>query len=180
MSTLEVVKLKQAGETVSFTVESCGKVGVGQYPEVEFIGEGMSLVMPQKSADRQLERAGLTYASAVGKRLRFSRDENKTDASKPYWGITVLESEANNGGGVKSAQGNASQGDARPKAGTSPVSAPQPGASSAEFSDPRYEAITDYVLVNIVPRYKNRGIICDASATAAIVATLYINASRHA
>ena len=93
MMTATIVKLRSVGESITLTVQECQKAQRGQYPGVEFIGtDGSGLVaveVPEKSADKQLERLGLDRASVVGRTVTISRAENRTDATKPYWNITA-------------------------------------------------------------------------------------------
>jgi hypothetical protein len=97
MTALPITKLTKAGESLTLNVMACAKVPVGQYPEVEFSGidiesrTATAVRVPESSANRQLARLNLTYADCVGKTLRFSRDPNASQPSKPYWGISVTQ-----------------------------------------------------------------------------------------
>lgn len=95
MTAPEILSLKQAGDSVTLRVQSCGPLSIGKYPEVEIVGmDGNRLCavrIPQKSVDRQFARIDLTYPSAVGKTLTISRDPNTSDPSKPFWGISLAK-----------------------------------------------------------------------------------------
>lgn len=88
-----VVQLKQAGDSLMFAVTRCELSKTGNYPELEIEGvdgdRAVLVKMPRQSADRQLTRLNTNYAGLVGKIVTISRDPNKTDASKPYWGMTI-------------------------------------------------------------------------------------------
>lgn len=88
-----VVSLKNAGESITIGVESCKLMEIGKYPEVEFVGQdgsrSVAVRVNKQSADRQLARLGLDYASAAGKILTLSRSANPADASKPWWNINL-------------------------------------------------------------------------------------------
>jgi hypothetical protein len=94
MTATTIVSLKNAGDSITIGVESCRLMEVGRYPEVEFVGQDgnqpVAVRVPKQSCDRQMERAGVaTYADFVGRIVTISRDPNRNDASKPYWGIRV-------------------------------------------------------------------------------------------
>jgi hypothetical protein len=88
-----IIALKQAGQSVTIGVTASGPSQVGNYPELEITGldgeQEVTVRMPRQSADRQLNRLGVTDAQLVGKIVTISRDPNKMDASKPYWGLTI-------------------------------------------------------------------------------------------
>lgn len=162
-----LIKLKNAGESVTLQITACAPLAIGTYPEIEFTGTdgrgAFSIRVPKKSADRQLERAGLTYASAVGKTLKFSRDANQIDASKPFWGIVVM-------GGKPVLRDEATQ--------AAPDPEPPEDAAPSDKGAALYRKITEYVLERILPLYEEHGIAVTHEGTAAIVATMYIQANR--
>lgn len=108
MTVPAILSLKQAGDAVTMHVETCALLAFGKYPEVEFTGkDGGRLIavrVPQKSADRQLTRIALTYATAVGKTLTISRDPNQVDPSKPFWGISQFNGSVSPSSAVAAAQ----------------------------------------------------------------------------
>jgi len=85
---MAILKLQNEGDAHTATATSVTPVQ-GQYGEqVEFVfTNGDKVFLPKESADRQLDRLGLDYASAVGVALTFSRDHNPKKGAKPYWGI---------------------------------------------------------------------------------------------
>lgn len=87
---MNIVKLTAVGESHTMRVVECIAVQ-GQYGEqVKFAADnGDTLFLPKTSADRQLERAGLTYASAVGATLTFGRSANPKKGSAPFWDVSV-------------------------------------------------------------------------------------------
>lgn len=173
MTTPEVVKLTAPGSAITVAVSASGPVPVGQYPEIAFTGTAsdrrhVTVQVPKSSADRQLGRLDLTYATAVGKVLTFSRDPNTTDPRKPYWGITLADAPEFG----------------RPIPGLDDAPTPEaPHPADAENGDEErraalYPKITDYVLDKIVPRYEAKGIAVTMEGVGAIVATLYIQACK--
>lgn len=180
MSTIEQVKLSNAGDELVLVIEKAEQVPVGRYPEYAFIGTtqgagtdavDVDLRVPKASADRQLTRLNLALADTVGMTLRFSRGENKSDASKPYWNIDVV-SGAKGGTGRPATAGAAAVGQT-PARETGAAATPQP--APAEKSSAIYKRMTQYVLSDIMPLYEANNVPFDGATVAAIVATLFIN-----
>lgn len=178
----EQITLKAAGTELVLTIQSCGQVPVGTYPEIGFIGvdahgKMWDYRMPKVAADRQLGRQNLTYATVVGRVVCFSRDANTKDPSKPYHGLTLLGTDV-----------PAPANDARPDAPapSGPAPAPHPAdrvtadaaSSTTTESADLYVTLTRDTLGTIVPLYAAAGIVIDMTAVAAIVNTRYINARR--
>ena len=85
---MNIIKLQNVGESRSMDIVECIAVA-GQYGEqVKFSDGSDILFLPKTSADRQLERLGLTYATAVGETLTFSRSANPKKGSAPFWDIS--------------------------------------------------------------------------------------------
>ncbi len=164
----ELIPLKKAGDTITLAIVKCSKVPVGKFPEYEFVGTAadkrlFAVVVPQTAVSRQLARMEQTVESVVGLTLTFSRDPNPADAAKPYWGITLAS-------------------------GATPSPAPVPAQAAVANAAPAkpqengaalYSKITDHVLTKVIPKYAAVGIEVTMEGTAAIVATLYINACKH-
>lgn len=91
---MAIIKLQNEGESLTGNVTACEEVQ-GQYgAQVKFtFTTGDILFLPKESADRQLDRLGLDYDTAVGEALTFSRDHNPKKGSKPYWGISPAKAE---------------------------------------------------------------------------------------
>lgn len=166
MTAPAIVSLKKAGESVTLSVMSCAPASVGQYPEIEFTGidSSKSLVkvaVPKASADRQFGRLGLTMQEIVGKTITISRDPNQTAPSKPYWGITLSDVQ-------------------QPVPASTPAQAAVPtnGNGNGESGAALYAKTTDWALRTIIPKYAEAGIPITMEGTAAIVATLYIQANK--
>jgi hypothetical protein len=193
--TAAILKLKQAGEFAIIAIDRAEPLKFGEYPEVEFSGysdEGqlVALRVPQKSADRQLERLSLSYADCEGKTLKFSRDPNNKDASKPYWGINVVQGSGAKTGGPVSAGGQPKATSAEVNARSTAANHPAPvtrkqveqalDAEVVEFSDPLYLAITRFVLNKVSAVYEVESPnALTPEVAAAISATIYINAKRN-
>lgn len=111
---MRFIKLKSAGESCTLTVTACAPATSGQYPGILFEGDSdgtrVGVEMPPSSAQRQLDRLNLDSESVVGKTITISRDENKANPAKPYWGITL--------------------------SGAKPAAKPAPKAASAEPESP--------------------------------------------
>lgn len=180
----EPTKLTNAGDSITFTCTSAGVLTgadgtpLGKWPEVEFRGRdgGREVIVrvPQKSADRQLGRIPLTYAECAGKVLTVSRDPNASEPSKPYWGVSLVGTDVPASGGAVGGGTAASPASSQAKP-TPAVTAPAPDADTGAAL---YAKITAYVLRDIVPLYAAKGIPLTMDGTAAIVATLYISATR--
>lgn len=165
----EPIKLKNAGEKHTLTVRRVRLLPFGNDPEIEYEGtDGSKVWVPQKSSDRQLARLNLTEETVVGCTITIKRDPNSTKGRPPFWGIYLEEG------------GNGGAGAAPPGGGNGQPSTAERPASTAPLSGHKlYESITDYVLTKIAPRYQDAGIGLSPEATAAIVATLYIQASKN-
>ncbi len=87
---MPIVKLTQEGDSLTMQVKDCEPVKGNFGEQVKFTAtNGDILFLPKDSADRQLERCQLDYATAIGETLTFSRDKNKKPGAAPFWGITV-------------------------------------------------------------------------------------------
>ncbi len=182
MSYPEKVKLTVAGEAVTLQVQKCAKATVGKFPGIEFTGIDqfdkrlITIEVPQSSADRQLGRIPLTYAEAVGCTLTISRDANSTDASKPYWGISLAS------GKVTARHPNPAEGPPEDDAphpadrmDPTPLIQKHPGAGTSGPPEPDlYLLLTVATLRDIVPLYVKAGIVPQAADVAAMVATRFI------
>ena len=126
---MAILKLQNEGDTHTMTITEC-KVVAGNYGEQVLFSDGSDMVyLPKQSADRQLERIGLDYDSAVGMNLTFSRDPNPKKGAKPYWGINYAGSNPE---------------PAKPSQRVAPTSAP----SASAPIQPRREAIlAQYLLL---------------------------------
>lgn len=187
------VKLAKAGDSLTMTVERCGKVGMGKYPETEFIGysndgELVCVVMPKTSADRQLVRLDRTEASIVGNVITISRDPNTADANKPFWGVNFadaapvslaprIDKPKTNGAPTVKAPHDIPPQDAS-RFPFDADEAPQGQQDSRASGAALYGGITKWVLEKIVPLYADRGIDVTMEGTAAIVATIFIQANK--
>jgi hypothetical protein len=196
MSFPEKVTLKNAGSELILTVTACSKMPVGKYPEISFIGtdhagKEWDYRMPQLSADRQLTRANLTYASAIGQLIRFSRDPNPADQSKPYHGLTRLgeadydDPRDQSDGPVVGRSGtkDTPDYDDAPHPADRVQNTPQTGriappSDPAGFRDDLYLGITRFVLDAVCPLWARAERDLDEQALAATINTLYIQASR--
>ena len=179
------IKLTVPGSSVTFLCTACFQVPVGKYPEIEFGGmDGttpLTIRVPKVSADRQLGRIPLTYEQCVGAYLTISRDPNKNDASKPFWGIT-LNGFDEDAGDTREAAGAAGVGQPQgavtgKPAVQAPVAPPSP--AKPESRDVTYLRITDWMLREVAPRYAKAGIPLSPEAAAAITATVWIDTRKH-
>lgn len=85
-----IIKLQNAGESLTATVTKAERVQ-GQYGEqVKFTLPEGDLYVPLDSALRQLERIPVAIEECQGETLVFSRDPNNSrPGAKPYWGIRL-------------------------------------------------------------------------------------------
>lgn len=85
--------LENAGDHATFTITEVRAVSTKFGNKIVFVGtddSGAAVETPlisDATADKQLERIGLTRETAVGERLTFSRAPNP--AGKPYWNLDV-------------------------------------------------------------------------------------------
>lgn len=172
------IALKNVGEWVTIGIASAEQVPVGRFPEYSFIGvdgdeQHVDLRVPKASADKQLARLNLTLADTVGAILKFSRGENKTDASKPYWNIDVVAQ----GNGTSGGRTSAVSGNTQPAAPTPP--APAKPVEEREKGSAIYKRVTQFVLDDILPLYRKAGVTPTATDIHAMVATVYIAATKN-
>lgn len=87
MEQREKLQLEEAGDAATITVKYVNEVGTKYGPKLVFVGTDNTEtpLIPDKTADKQLERIGLTRETAVGETLTFSRAANPS--GKPYWNI---------------------------------------------------------------------------------------------
>lgn len=87
-----IVKLQQAGESVTWRVKSAEVVEGKFGPQIKFedADTGDLLYISQDTAVRQLSRIPLEVEACAGETLTFSRDPNKSGGA-PYWGIRVAD-----------------------------------------------------------------------------------------
>lgn len=85
-----IVKLQNAGESVTWTIAKAETTAGNFGPQVKFEStNGEVLYLPEDSATRQLSRIPLEVAECVGETLVISRDPNPKPGAKPYWGIKL-------------------------------------------------------------------------------------------
>lgn len=170
------IELKMVGQEAVLRVDSCKLASAGKYPEVEFTGTDANnivamIVVNQKSADRQLGRLSLTYQTAVGLSLRFSRSDSG-DPSKPFWDINF----ADPNDAPATAPPPAATGDAGPGLDRAPRTAmrdPNTAPVSPDNTD-LYVSLTRDTLTNVLPLYTEAGLSVSAEALGAMVATRFI------
>ena len=84
-----IVKLQNAGESVTWTIIAAERVPGNFGKQVKFESDAGILYLPEDSAVRQLERIGLAVEECAGETLVISRDPNPKPGAKPYWGIKL-------------------------------------------------------------------------------------------
>ena len=91
---MAIVKIKAAGESVTWRIKDAQEVSGNYGPQVKFedADSGDVMFLPADSAQRQLDRIPLTLAQCAGETLTISRDPNPKPGSAPFWGIRVAES----------------------------------------------------------------------------------------
>lgn len=194
MSTPTRIKLRNAGDAIVVHVETAQLSKTGKWPEVELFGrdakthQQVLVAIPQKSAERQLDRLGLTLNDLPGYTMGVSRGANVEAPDKPYWNLAVV------GEPDRQAPARDYLPD-QPVRGTAPIaSTPEPPpptdadappdaivppqVASGGFSDPLYLAITRWVLTEVAPLYEDQEVGPTPEALAAMVATLYIQHRR--
>jgi hypothetical protein len=175
------IKLKAEGDRHAMKVARCRKLPFGKRPELEFEGEdGSKVWMPEPSALRQLGNLSLTVDSVVGRRITIKRDPNKTDATKPYWGIYLEDGESGakvNGSGPASA-GKAGASTSGGGVATALPTQPPTQPAKPEKDSALYLRMTEFVLTDVKNLYETHGYQMPAEVAAACVQTLYIQAKR--
>lgn len=162
---MAILKLQNEGDEHTMTVTEC-KAVAGNYGEQVLFSDGNdSLYLPKASADRQLERLGLDYISAVGMNLTFSRDPNPKKGAKPYWGVSYAGTEV-----------------AQPKPSARVVPQAVPAQSVSVAVQPRRDAIlANYLLLwdavagHLAQTSQKYGYGLDAAAIQAATATVWIS-----
>lgn len=86
---MAIVKLANAGESVTWTIKAAETVAGKFGPQVKFEStEGDLLFVSAETAERQLARIPLGVAECAGETLVFARDPNKNGGA-PYWSIRL-------------------------------------------------------------------------------------------
>lgn len=93
---MAIIKLANAGDAATWKVTDCETVAGKFGSQVKFTAEnGDVLFISAETAERQLNRCGLTTETAIGETLTFSRQANtKTPGAAPYWSIEVAGPQA--------------------------------------------------------------------------------------
>jgi hypothetical protein len=93
---MAIIKLANAGDAATWKVTDCETVAGKFGSQVKFTAEnGDILFISAETAERQLNRCGLTTETAIGETLTFSRQANtKTPGAAPYWSIEVAGPQA--------------------------------------------------------------------------------------
>jgi hypothetical protein len=88
-----IVKLARAGESATWKIAGCETVAGKFGAQLKFTNStGDTMYISEETATRQLDRCGLSAATAVGETLVFSREENKkTPGAAPFWNIGVAD-----------------------------------------------------------------------------------------
>ncbi len=192
MGTPNYVKLKNAGDAIVLHCESAKVNTSGKWPTIDFMGKDAKthqqvvVAVPQKSAERQMERIGLDLAECPGMAIGISRAASD-NPEKPYWNLAVV-------GEVETPKrdpsrtmpefipGHPVQGftpePPPPDDADAPMDAAVPKPITGDFTDPLYLAITRFVLEDVAPMYASFDIGPTPEAIASMVATCYINANR--
>lgn len=161
---MAILKLQNEGDTHTMTIKEC-KVVAGNYGEQALFSDGSdSLYLPKLSADRQLERIGLDYDSAVGMNLTFSRDPNPKKGAKPYWSINYAGTEPQESKPTKRVEPTP----AAPSTAANPV-------ARREAIVAQYLMLWDTIAGHFQVVCDNRNITLDASAIQSAAATLWIS-----
>ena len=93
------INLREPGSTHTLRVQSVSINKSGKWPDYEFTDGTNTVQVPQKAADRQLERLNVKSAlELVGANLCISRTEKVGDNGKPFWDLQLV-----NGGAVNPA-----------------------------------------------------------------------------
>ena len=195
------VKLKNAGDAIVVHVESAKVNTSGKWPTIDFMGKDAKthqpvvVAVPQKSAERQMERIGLTVDACPGLTLGISRAASD-DSAKPYWNLAVVGEHE-----VKPAPRREPASEfipGHPVSGSPPEPPPlddedappdaivvpkatvvERGFSYEWAGDPLYLAITQWVLGTVAPLYNQFEVGPTPEALAAMVATVYIQHNRN-
>lgn len=183
-SDIPVLQLKQVGDGATLRVTACGQMKIGTYPEVEFTGvvesgETVAVRLPLKSADRQLDRLGLDYETAIGETLTFARSDSG-DPKKPFWDVVRADEPIDAPVRVPAKQAAAKTAPAKAAA-----SEPAPTRrEQQEAAHPKkkgaalYLELTEFTLTRVADLYKKHGINVTMEGVAACVATQFIQANR--
>lgn len=179
---MERIRLDAPGSELVLTVAGVSREEIGGGTYYKFHDGKTELLVPVKSADRQLERVGASNADmTVGKTIRFSRSAEVSKSGHPYWNLDPAIGE-----GAKKTVAAIKEG----RSFTPPqfrddlpaelrdqeeyeqefVETVQKGESPAHT----YKKITAWVLSDIAPMYEKAGIGMSPESAAACAATLFI------
>lgn len=164
----ERIQLKDPGSEFVMTVAKVNSETVENSEYWLFTNGNKELLVPKTSVASQLERLDISSATGLlGVTVKFSRSSKLNKYGKPFWNLD-LATEAERSGA------------SAPSVGAVPQSASPASADSSE--KPRLDRIyiraTKLILDEAVPLYTKAGIGCTDTAVAAMVATLFIAASK--
>lgn len=93
----EHIKLRDPGSSHTLRVQSVSVNKAGKWPDYDFTDGNVTVSVPQKAADRQFERLGISsVVELVGANLCVSRTEKTGDNGKPFWDLAIVNAaEAN-------------------------------------------------------------------------------------
>jgi hypothetical protein len=192
---MTILKLANAGDEATLDITGA-EIVTGQYGEqVQFDAGEDRLYLPLSSAERQLERLGLAngknidFGSIIGQRLVFSR----TASPKPgvnYWNINTAKPKTNGAPPVaKTNEKKPVSLSSKPQSELPEFLRDQESQDKAELDaklagvdtsvlEKRlavYEALTDWWLSTIAPKYVKSDIGCSPESGVAGVATLFMD-----
>ena len=88
---MAIVKLSEAGQSVTWRIKSAEVVAGKFGSQVKFESEGGDILfISEETAGRQLARIPLDVDTCAGETLTFSRSENPKGGA-PYWNITLAD-----------------------------------------------------------------------------------------
>lgn len=183
---MERIKLQDPGSELTLAISNVTEeeLGGGKYYKCD---DGKTeLLVPTSAADRQFERLGIVSAGGmVGKTIKFSRSDNMSKSGHPFWNLDL----------------------AKPNGAPKPAKQEPRDFTPEQFKDDlpeelreqdeyeaqtvrvireedapparTYKKITAWVLAEIAPMYVKSDIGLSPEATAAIVATLFIQSQKH-
>lgn len=144
----------------------------GQFgPQTLFEGtDGTGLYLSRDTAQRQLDRLGIT--EAAGLTLCFEKVQKGT---KTY--VNIEQVNGNGAGGPANA--GTVGGASRPSTAVTqptPTTTPAPAPQNGEKITGKYEQAVDFVLSRLVPKLKAAGVTVTHEGVSAMAATVFLNA----
>jgi hypothetical protein len=166
----ERVKLEEPGSSLVLKVNRVTKENVQNSDYYLFSNGNKELLVPVSSVSRQLANMEITDVQVlVGRVIKLARSTKMSRYGKPFWDLSFASDEEAKAAGSASA--------AVPATGNPAGAAGAHPPAQKSYTD-LYAKATDFIINQIVPKYRAAKLEPTATDVHAMVATLFIPKSK--